>query len=204
MDISTQQSVLQASQSMMLAHPFNASHITRVAGGAKFGGVHLQLSWPCKDGFVSVTFLFGAGIGPFTRNLMNWIHEEGFCDEATHDKDWINYANLLFGGVQPMEEYTRVKSVVGTFLATKTKAELLAAAFERRLLIVPVSTTEDVVTSPQLADRGFWQDVDHGGRTVRYPGPIARFSATPLSSLPAAPALGARHRRGTGCRGPEA
>ena len=190
-DISTQQSVLQASQSMMLAHPLNASHITRVAGGAKFGSVHLQLAWPCQDGFVSVTFLFGAGIGPFTRDLMHWVHEEGFCDEATRDKDWINYANLLFGGVEPLEEYTRVKEVVGTFLATKTKAELLAAAFDRRLLIVPVSTTEDVVASPQLADRGFWQDVDHGSRTVRYPGPIAKFSATPLSSLGAAPRLGA-------------
>ena len=87
--------------------------------------------WPCKDGFVSITFLFGASIGPFTRRLMEWIHEEGFCDEATRDKDWIDYANQLYDGREPIAEYERLKAIIGEFCATQTKAELLEAAQRR-------------------------------------------------------------------------
>jgi hypothetical protein len=65
--------------------------------------------WPCADSYVSVTFLFGAAIGPFTRNLMHWVHEEGFCDQATRDKDWIGCTNLLFTGVEPLSEYERLR-----------------------------------------------------------------------------------------------
>ena len=46
---------------------------------------------------------------------MQWICEEGYCDEATRDKDWIDYANLLYGGAEPIEEYERLKRVVGDF-----------------------------------------------------------------------------------------
>jgi crotonobetainyl-CoA:carnitine CoA-transferase CaiB-like acyl-CoA transferase len=185
-DLSAQQSVLQASQSMMLAHPLNATKVTRVAGGVKVGPLHLQLMWPCQDGYASVTFLFGAAIGPFTKNLMSWICEEGFCDEATRDKDWVNFGTHLFTGVEAPAEYDRLSGILAAFFATKTKAELLDAAFSRRLLIVPVTTIADVLGSPQLAARDYWQTVDG----VRYPGPIAKFSATPLPTLPAAPALG--------------
>lgn len=57
--------------------------------------------WPCKDGHASVTFLFGLGFGRFTRSLMEWIHEEGMCDDATRDKDWIQYPFMLLDGREP-------------------------------------------------------------------------------------------------------
>jgi crotonobetainyl-CoA:carnitine CoA-transferase CaiB-like acyl-CoA transferase len=192
-DLSAQQSFLHAAQSMVLAHPLNASVITRVAGGVKAGPFTLFLRWPCRDGFVSVTFLFGAAIGPFTRNLLQWVHEEGFCDEATRDKDWVEFGNNILAGKEPVTEYFRVADILTAFFATKTKAELLEASLARRLLVVPVATTADVLDSPQFADRGLWDDVDHGGDvgTVRYPGRVADFSATPLPDLAAAPAVGA-------------
>ena len=74
------------------------------------GGLDIQLLWPCKDGYASVTFLFGASMGPFTKRLMKWIHEEGYCDEATRDKDWLDYANQLYDGREPIEEYERLKA----------------------------------------------------------------------------------------------
>ena len=191
-DMSAQQSMNQASQSMMLAALLNADHTERMAGGVKLAGLGVQLMWPCADGHASVTFLFGPGIGPFTRNLMEWVCEEGFCDEATRDKDWLDYTMMLLDGREPVSEYERLKGVLTDFFATKTKAELFDAAFERRLLIVPVTTIEDVSNSPQLADRGFWEDVDHGEiGAVRYPGAMGKFTETPLMPLPAAPSLGA-------------
>ena len=59
--------MMQATQSYVLAVPLGGAAAQRMSGGVKTGGLDVQLLWPCKDGFVSVTFLFGASIGPFTR-----------------------------------------------------------------------------------------------------------------------------------------
>src|SRR3954469_1680789 len=92
-EVAAQRSVLQATQSYILAVPLGGTPAQRASGGVRTGGLDVQLRWPCKDGFVSLPFLFGASMGPFTRRLMHWMHEEGFCDEATRDKDWLDYAN---------------------------------------------------------------------------------------------------------------
>ena len=47
---------------------------------------------------------------------MTWIHEEGYCDEATRDKDWLDYANQLYDGREPIEEYERLKGIVADVL----------------------------------------------------------------------------------------
>lgn len=190
-DMSTQQSMNQATQSMSLSTPLGGSTPVRSGAGAALAGLKVQLMWPCKDGYASVSFLFGGGFAHFTQNLMNWVHEEGFCDEATRDKNWLEYPLMLLDGREPVEEYDRVKAVLGEFFMTKTKAELLREAMIRRLLITPVTTTEEVCNSEQLADRGYWQEVDHGDLgTVTYPGDFAKFSRTPLEHLDAPPSVG--------------
>jgi crotonobetainyl-CoA:carnitine CoA-transferase CaiB-like acyl-CoA transferase len=191
-DMSAQQSMNQAAQSMMLATPLNSTTTTRIAGGVNMQGIDIQLMWPCRDGHASVTFLFGLGFKRFTQRLMDWVCEEGYCDEATRDKDWVEYPLMLLDGREPIAEYERVKQCLTDFFATKTKDELLDAAMSRRLLITPVYTTADVAASKQLDVRCYWEDVDHGDLgLVRYPGAFAKFSATPLEALPVAPALGA-------------
>jgi crotonobetainyl-CoA:carnitine CoA-transferase CaiB-like acyl-CoA transferase len=192
-DISAQQSHSVCSQSFLLCHPGNSGAASREAGGIRLAGLDtkIQLLWPCKDGQVSVTFLFGVSMGPFTRNLMEWVCEEGFCDEATRDKDWIDYGTMLYDGREPIAEYERVKSVVHDFLATKTKAELYEATFTRRLLIAPVTTMEELVTNEHFARRSFWQDADAGAfGTVTAAGAFAKFSAAPLPNPPLGTALG--------------
>jgi crotonobetainyl-CoA:carnitine CoA-transferase CaiB-like acyl-CoA transferase len=195
-DVSVQQSANLVAATQMLAAPLGATRPGRIAGGVHYGGIDVQLMWPCADGHVSVTFLFGAAIGAFTRRLMEWVHEEGFCDEATRDKNWVDYALMLVDGRESVEEYERVRDVVlAEFFASKTKAELLDAALERRLLIAPVTTVADVVALPQLAERDFWEQVDYGPvGTVTFPGPIARPHATPLEQLPRSPRIGEHTR----------
>ena len=192
-DISAQRSVLQATQSCVLAVPLGGSPAERSSGGVRTGGLDVRLRWPCKDGFVSITFLFGDSMGPFTRRLMNWIHEEGYCDEATRDKDWIAYAAMLYDGREPISEYERLKGVLEEFCLTKTKAELLEAARSKVLLIAPVAAPDDVVESTQFAVRDFWDDVDDpelGDRPVRAPGPFAWGTVSPVIRLGRAPRLG--------------
>ena len=190
-DISAQQSMNQATQSSSLATPLGASLVTRIAGGVMLNGMKVQLMWPCTDGYVSVSFLFGPSFGVFSKNLMDWIFEEGFCDEPTRDKNWFEYAFMLVDGRETPEEYERVKQVIGTFLLTKSKDELLAAALSRRLLITPITTTAEVANSEQLDFRDYWEYVEQGEHgTIKYPGPFAKFSESPLTKLSAPPTLG--------------
>ena len=68
----------------------------RTAGGILLAGFQLQFVYPAADGYVSITFLFGETIGPFTARLMEWVHETGFCDEAMRDNDWEGFGLALF------------------------------------------------------------------------------------------------------------
>jgi crotonobetainyl-CoA:carnitine CoA-transferase CaiB-like acyl-CoA transferase len=148
--------------------------------------------WPASDGFVAMTFLFGSALGVFTTKLMHFIFEQGFCDEATRDKDWIAYGEQLFSGAESLAEFDRVKEVVGKFTRSRTKAELLQLAVERGFLITPVTTIEEVVESPQFASRDYFQNVAHPelGESFRYPGPFAKFSATPIEYRKRPPTVG--------------
>ena len=186
-DVAAQQASAQATQCAILATPNGASTHLRSTGGLKLGDLLLRLIWPCADGHVSITFLFGSAIGPFSRRLMEWIHDEGFCDAETRDKDWIAYTVLLLKGDEPIAEYERVKRVIETFCLTMTKAELLSAAVTKGLLIAPILGIDDVVNSPQLGSRKYFEEVDG----IRYPGPFGKLSSTAQPVLGTAPLLGA-------------
>ncbi len=192
-EVSAQRSMMQATQSYALAVPLGGAAAQRAAGGVKTGGLDIKLLWPCQDGFVSVTFLFGASIGPFSKRLMHWIHEEGYCDEATRDKDWLDYANQLYDGREPISEYDRLKAIIGEFCLARTKAELLEAACDKILLIAPVATPHDVNTSPQFAARDYFDDVPDEALSevpVHAPGTWWRSTAVPQVHLGRAPRLG--------------
>lgn len=194
-DVSAQQAVALAAQSSLLAIPLGDQEFRRMAGGVKMGPLNVRLVWPAQDGYVTVGFLFGSSIGPFTRRLMGWLCEEGFCDAATRDIDWIGFGYTLFTG-DGLEKYEQLKEVIGDFVKTKTKAELLRVALERGLLIAPVTTLDEVVESDQLAARRYWQSLDHPelGLGVRYPGPFAKFSVTPITYRRRPPMVGEHNR----------
>ena len=78
-------------------------------------GCRLKFVNPAKDGYVSVSFLFGSAIGPFSRRLMEVMCEEGVVDEATRDKDWINYTSLLMSGEEPPTELMRCIEAIADF-----------------------------------------------------------------------------------------
>lgn len=190
-DVSIQQSAMAATQSNWLATLAGDRPLTRVAGGGRVGPLDIRFLYPAKDGFVSITLVFGSAIGPLVGRLMDYIHEQGGCDDATRAKDWVRYYELLSTGAEPYSEYERVKQVIADFTARRTKAELFAAALERGLVIAPVATVADVVESAQLAERAYWRRIPGpGGREVLFPGPFARFSASPLRLDRRAPRLG--------------
>jgi crotonobetainyl-CoA:carnitine CoA-transferase CaiB-like acyl-CoA transferase len=184
-DVSAQQALNAATQSDALSALVGDRYTTRSAGGLVYGGVKIRLLYPAKDGFVSIAFLFGATIGRGTARLMEVIHEKGFCDAATRDKDWIGYAELLTSGAEPLEEYERVKEIVARFTRSMTKSELLQLAVDRNLLMAPVATSEDLLASAQLEARSYFRE--HGA--VRYPGAFAKFSRSTIAYERPAPSI---------------
>ena len=99
---------------------------------------------------------------------------------------------LLLSGAEPLAEFERVKACIEACTRTRTKAELLALALARGLLIAPVSTLDEVLASPQLAARGYWQWLEHPelGRAFPHPGPFGRFGASPIRYRRRPPTVG--------------
>ena len=191
-DVAAEQSVAMATQSYILSAPLGSTELKRMSGGVKVGPLEFPLVWPASDGFIAMTFLFGSALGVFTERLMHFICQQGFCDHATAEKDWIAYGELLMSGAEPLSEFTRVKDVVRNFTRNHTKAELLEMAMQRGFLITPVTTIAEVVESPQFASRDYFRQVAHPelGESFTYPGPFAKFSATPIEYRLRPPTVG--------------
>ena len=195
-DVAAQQSVGMATQAYILAAALGSTEARRMAGGIKFGPLDIQLVWPAKDGYVAMTMLFGSALGVFTRRFMHYLCERGFCDQATRDKDWIQYGELLFNGTEPLSEFERIKEIARTFTRSHTKNELLQLSVEHGLLITPVTTIDEVVDSPQLESRNYFQSIDHPelGASFRYPGAFVKFGATPIKYRMRPPTVGEHNR----------
>ncbi len=55
-----------------------------------------------------------------------------------------------------------------------------------------MASIDEVAESEQLAARDYWRDIEHPalGQTFRYPGPFAKFSATPIAYRRRPPTVG--------------
>ena len=186
-DVSAQQAVTQCTQTMLISSAVGAAPMARAGGGIKAGEYVIRTVYPAADGFVSITFMFGEMLGPYSQRLMDWVHEEGFCDESTRDQNWVDFFTMIYSGQADPEDLYRAQDAIAKFTATKTKAELMAGNHERRLLIAPVATTKDIVESEHLDARGFFEHVPAVGH--KFPGRFAKASV-PLRDLGAPPKLG--------------
>ena len=185
-DLSAQQAVCETAIPAINYGPAGLTPVVRQAGGVKFGPQTLKWIYPCADGVALVTVSFGAMIGPMFGRFVDWMYEEGACDEATKNKDWVTFALDISEGREELTELDRIIGLIGEFVKHKTKAELRERGLRDTLLVCPVNTLDDVLNSPQLAARDYWDDVEG----EHHPGAIIRASGTPLPKLSAAPAPG--------------
>jgi len=124
--------------------------------------------FPCKDGYVLVYFTGGgqAGMVASSKALVAWANEGGHMLELK-DFDWASLDALTV----TQEEVDHRHYLLENFLMTKTKAECLDRAAEHGILLIPTNDVQDVMESPQLAYREFFQPVEHPefGDTIPYP-----------------------------------
>lgn len=189
-DVAAQEVIPIAVQAGVVSEACNFTTPIRTGGGLSVGPIDLRLVYPAADGFVSITHVFGDGIGPVTARLMQWVAEEGFVAQEIADLDWVNMAVLLETGEVSIDTWEEAKAGVQRLTSSKTKAELLSAAMERRLLVAPISDSADVLASEQLAARGYLHGLDLGGDVVQAPGRFAQCSVTPLRELSEVSAMG--------------
>lgn len=191
-DVSAQTAMMMASQSTLLAHAWNDQPLARSGGGVKIGSVRLRFVYECLDGYVNLTFLFGEPLGHATARFFDWMDEEGFSNDSLRSENWVTYGAKVLGGGLSHESHEAAMEAIEAFTRTKTKAELFAAAFERRLLLVPLSDCSDLLRSKQLAEREFWAPVLHtaSGREFLHPGPFVKFSESPIVIKEPPPLLG--------------
>jgi len=159
--------------------------------GARPGSLPLfsRVVYPCKDGhvFLLVTGASQAGMVASSRALVEMANRDGFALELK-DYPWqkIDASSIS------QEELTRLTDLMQDFIKTKTKAELFEEALEKGILLAPLTNMKDVVESPQLAARGFWEQMEHPelGTTITYPGYPIKITEAPCRVQRRAPLIG--------------
>jgi crotonobetainyl-CoA:carnitine CoA-transferase CaiB-like acyl-CoA transferase len=151
-------------------------------------GVKFRFTWPCKDGRIAFRPLVTGGGKAQYEALVKWMTEEGFGEPILTARDWAGSDNRAI----TQDEYNQIAAVIERFLRTRTLDELYEKAVQLRFRLAPAATAKDMVESRQIQARGLLVSVAHPAidRTVIYPGPFARFTATPIENFRRPPLLG--------------
>ncbi len=161
------------------------------AGGFNLYGIDVPFIWPTSDGYVSLTLAIDPVNKPFLQRLLAFMVEEGHETPDVTDRDWVAHLRLIRSGDRPKEDLLPLRDAVGAFIASKTKADLFAAALDRKLLLVPVSSFDDLYESPQLEHRSFWVDETlPDGSAAKLADHLVRSSRPQTSQRHPAPAIG--------------
>ena len=191
-DISAQQSTTLATMFRSLDVPLEQAPAERLSGGVHIVGQFLPTRFALRDGHVVLGPAYLPSTGHFMIRLLRYAQEEGFADPKLMDEEWGQFAIRMTTGERPPNAYEPVAALLTRFFATKTKAEIMAAALERKLLVAPMLGIESIIDSEHLAEREFEFTHAHGdhGTPTRFPGPFAKFSKTPIQSQRPPPTLG--------------
>jgi len=158
----------------------------RLPGQSPLPGINIPAIAPCKDGHVVMTLILGEVGAQSCASLLQYAIEHGALDEDLHSIDWLSWVPDVAMGKLPAADAQRAIDQFKIFLTTKTKRELHDAGLERRWLLAPVLTVDELLEDPQLASRDYWTEVDG----LLYCGPFAKLSKTPIRYAAPPPKLG--------------
>jgi crotonobetainyl-CoA:carnitine CoA-transferase CaiB-like acyl-CoA transferase len=185
-DVSLQEVMLMPNMSTPAHYAVTGFVGTRMGPGYRVGTMFQPEIWPCRDGFVSFALRGGPARIPGLVAMVAWMDEHGMAPPSLTERDWKAYNHNLL----TQEEVDEMAAAFRAFFATKTKAELYAAALERKLMLAPINGPADVLASAQLASREFFVDVEDPEGTLRHPGRVARLRPEGLRDPFRAPRLG--------------
>ncbi|NKB97121.1 MAG: hypothetical protein GKR90_01285 [Pseudomonadales bacterium] len=192
-DVSAQASSAQAALGANLAIPNGSGYeVQRIAGGLQ-ATFPIQLTWPCKDGYVAVTLLFGPSFDEPNRRLLSWCMEEGFCTQEDVDTQWGQELMAMTAEQKSPEPYFELCQKIEKFTLTHTQQELFEEGVARGIYIAPTFDISGLMTEPHFQAREYWHKLQLMeklvDKPVSVPGAFAKMSETPIAPPPAAPAL---------------
>jgi benzylsuccinate CoA-transferase BbsE subunit len=187
-DVSIRDSMIKTTISILPECEVN--HRVMKRGGAYWVIRHTpnKMLWSCKDGWVTFR-LHGGGFADSTnRQLVKWMSEENMANEFLINLDWEH----LDMDQADAEMYKKFEVPVGNFFMSHTRKELFDGALARGIMLLPVSTIEEVANSPQLAFREYWNEVEQPEwhKNIKYPGAFIKASGTPCVKIRPAPSIG--------------
>ena len=191
-DVSAQQALTLATLFRSLDAPWRQPPARRVAGTVALGKYDMRVRYATRDGWVVLGPGFLPSTGPFLTRLARWVHEAGLCDARFVDEDWGSFGiRMLLGQVEPAF-YAPFDSALETLFAARTNLEVLREAVARKLLVAPALTLAQIESLDHFRERGSFVELEHpdSGVRARYPGPFARFGASPIRYALPPPRLG--------------
>jgi len=174
-DISAQHSMTLALLGRGLDAAVNQPRAERASGAGMVGAVRVRTIYPVRDGWVLVSAGIVPPVAAFMRRLMSWAAEEKLCDPALIDWDWGSMAPRMMQGAVTAADWQVVDEAIEQLLAPRTKAEIMAEAVARKLLLAPVMHVGELLDSPHFAARGYVQR-----EGTPHLGAFAQFSRSPL------------------------
>jgi crotonobetainyl-CoA:carnitine CoA-transferase CaiB-like acyl-CoA transferase len=177
------------------AMPFlHGSHLSRTGVFVGSADARRKMVYDCKDGHISILIAGGTVFGNSTKALIQWMAEKGFGSDWMRTKDWVSWVPGVFMKLtdEDHRQIDDLETTIQRFLLTMTKREVYAQGLKRRIFLAPVANVADVAADEQLKARDFWIQVPHDtlGRTLTFPGPFAKMTATPIGSTTRAPRVG--------------
>lgn len=146
-----------------------------------------RLLWPCKDGYVSFAVMGTPAGAKSNLKLMKLMEKEGFA-EPLKSFNWDGFDRRT----ADQQTQTCIEEAIAPFIANHTKKELLEAAVDKGIMLLPVYTPRELLEYSQLQERGFWENVEHPelGRTITYPGAFIKCSEASCNITRRAPLIG--------------
>ncbi|MEX2158448.1 MAG: CoA transferase [Dehalococcoidia bacterium] len=170
--------------------PLMNMNITRSGEGINLGFMISRTIYPCQDGHVAVSTLFGPHF-PTLIDLMKRDDAAGFLEEEKW-RTATRFSPLPGQWQCSQDEASACEAQFAAWLVLHTKAEMMSMAHEHELMIFPVQTVPENLSSEHLRARNFFQKIEHKelGATITYPGPPVLLSGTPWRIRDRAPMLG--------------
>lgn len=184
-DVSIQEAVVNCTEH--ITSGWDLKHTINKRGDKTDSQARLTQLWPCKDGYVS--WFYWGGVMSVRTNvpLVKWMEAEGMVDEFMVNYDWAS-----FGGETSQEDVDRLEATTARFFLSHNKDELFEGALKHNVQVYPVATPADMIHSPQLSSRDFWEKVEHPelGATIAYPGSFMHTNEVPSRISRRAPLIG--------------
>ncbi|WP_189186343.1 CoA transferase [Streptomyces albiflavescens] len=167
-DVSAQEAIAHSLENAVQYFDLEGVVRHRAGAGPAEAGTGL---FACADGWIYLVGGLG-GLPLAWEAISQWLEDNGVEDAEQlreprwRERDWRR-------GEQGIAVF---RTLFERFAAQRTKQELYEDGQRRGISIAPVSTPHDLLSNPQLTERGFFRKLAVGDRTLAFPGPPYRFA----------------------------